>query len=150
MRPLGRAVIGGLLVATIFTLFSCRASTPFCMIWRSVPGRSNSDAEASLHALESHFGIVPVALYLSYRIYESNVDATTLRKHTLEDTIPTVAITYPKPVPLTETITLPGISQAGSKRRSGTRRSRLPRCGTRTTAPWCKRATSSLKSTRLP
>ncbi len=57
-------------------------------------------------------GIVLLLLYLCYRIYESNVDATTLRKHTLEDTVPTVAITYPTPVPPTETITLPGNIQA--------------------------------------
>ncbi|MCC9001398.1 MAG: efflux RND transporter periplasmic adaptor subunit, partial [Candidatus Competibacter sp.] len=57
-------------------------------------------------------GMCVLFLYLCYRVYESNVDATTLRKHTLEDTIPTVAITYPKPVPPTETITLPGNIQA--------------------------------------
>lgn len=57
-------------------------------------------------------GIVLLLLYLCYRVYESNVDATTLRKHTLEDTIPTVAITYPTAVPPTETITLPGNIQA--------------------------------------
>lgn len=56
--------------------------------------------------------IVLLLLYLSYRVYESNVDATTLRKHTLEETVPTVAVTYPKPVPPTETITLPGNIQA--------------------------------------
>ena len=57
-------------------------------------------------------GIILLLVYLCYRIYESNVDATTLRKHTLEDTVPTVAITYPTPVPPTETITLPGNIQA--------------------------------------
>ncbi|HVG01724.1 MAG TPA: efflux RND transporter periplasmic adaptor subunit [Nitrospira sp.] len=57
-------------------------------------------------------GVVLLVLYLCYRIYESNVDATTLRKKTLEDTIPTVAVTYPKPGPPTETITLPGNIQA--------------------------------------
>ncbi len=57
-------------------------------------------------------GIILLLVYLCYRIYESTVDASTLRKHTLEDTIPTVAITYPTPVPPTETITLPGNIQA--------------------------------------
>ncbi|MCS6297005.1 MAG: efflux RND transporter periplasmic adaptor subunit [Nitrospira sp.] len=57
-------------------------------------------------------GVILLLVYLCYRIYESNVDATTLRKHTLEDTVPTVAITYPTPVPPTETITLPGNIQA--------------------------------------
>lgn len=56
--------------------------------------------------------IVLLLLYLSYRIYESNVDATTLRKHTVEDAVPTVAVTYPTAVPPTETITLPGNIQA--------------------------------------
>ncbi len=57
-------------------------------------------------------GIFLLLVYLCYRIYESNVDATTLRKQTLEDTVPTVAVTYPTPVPPTETISLPGNIQA--------------------------------------
>jgi RND family efflux transporter MFP subunit len=57
-------------------------------------------------------GVFLLLIYLCYRIYESNVDATTLRKKTLEDTVPTVAVTYPQPVPPTETITLPGNIQA--------------------------------------
>jgi RND family efflux transporter MFP subunit len=51
-------------------------------------------------------------LYVSYRIYESNVDATTLRETTLEDAVPTVAVVNPKPALPTETITLPGNIQA--------------------------------------
>ncbi|MBL8042218.1 MAG: efflux RND transporter periplasmic adaptor subunit [Nitrospira sp.] len=57
-------------------------------------------------------GFFLLLVYLCYRIYESNVDATTLRKQTLEDTVPTVAVTYPTPVPPTETISLPGNIQA--------------------------------------
>lgn len=57
-------------------------------------------------------GVFLLLIYVCYRIYESNVDATTLRKKTLEDTVPTVAVTYPQPVPPTETITLPGNIQA--------------------------------------
>jgi RND family efflux transporter MFP subunit len=56
--------------------------------------------------------ILLCVLYLGYRIYESNVDATTLRENTLEDAVPTVAVIYPKPVQPTETITLPGNVQA--------------------------------------
>jgi RND family efflux transporter MFP subunit len=47
-------------------------------------------------------------LYLGYRIYESRSDAALLREKTLEDTVPTVAIVYPKPADRSETITLPG------------------------------------------
>jgi len=49
-----------------------------------------------------------VLLYLGYRIYESRSDAALLREQTLEGAVPTVAIVSPKPVPSTETITLPG------------------------------------------
>jgi RND family efflux transporter MFP subunit len=49
-----------------------------------------------------------VILYLGYRIYESRSDAALLREQTLEGAVPTVAIVSPKPVPSTETITLPG------------------------------------------
>jgi len=50
--------------------------------------------------------------YFGYRIYESKGDAATLRQQTLEDAVPTVAITHAKPVAPTETITLPGNIQA--------------------------------------
>ncbi|MGH7183048.1 MAG: efflux RND transporter periplasmic adaptor subunit, partial [Nitrospiraceae bacterium] len=50
--------------------------------------------------------------YVGYRIYESNIDAAALREETLEVAVPTVAITNPKPSPLSETITLPGNIQA--------------------------------------
>ena len=49
-----------------------------------------------------------VLLYLGYRIYENRSDAALLREQTLEGAVPTVAIISPKPVPSTETITLPG------------------------------------------
>jgi RND family efflux transporter MFP subunit len=51
-------------------------------------------------------------LYVGYRIYGSNVDATTLREKTLEDAVSTVAIIHAKPGLPTETITLPGNVQA--------------------------------------
>ena len=47
-------------------------------------------------------------LYGGYRIYSSNLDAASLRAQTLKEAIPTVAVIHPKPVPPTETITLPG------------------------------------------
>ncbi len=47
-------------------------------------------------------------LYLGYRIYESRLDAASLREETLTNAVPTVAVVSPKPVPATETITLPG------------------------------------------
>ncbi len=54
------------------------------------------------------FVIVLGVLYFGFRLYESSLDATQLRKQTLEDAIPTVAIVNPKPAPPSETITLPG------------------------------------------
>ena len=51
-------------------------------------------------------------IYLGYRIYETKSDAALLRENTLEDAVPTVAVINPKPVPPTETITLPGNVQA--------------------------------------
>ncbi|HEX8750417.1 MAG TPA: hypothetical protein VF732_04825, partial [Nitrospira sp.] len=47
-------------------------------------------------------------LYLGYRIYESRSDDAALRDETSEDAIPTVAVVSPKPVPASESITLPG------------------------------------------
>ncbi|HEX3203809.1 MAG TPA: efflux RND transporter periplasmic adaptor subunit, partial [Nitrospiraceae bacterium] len=52
--------------------------------------------------------ILLCVLYLGYRIYESGSEAALLRERTLEDAVPTVAVVNPKPVPATETITLPG------------------------------------------
>ena len=49
-----------------------------------------------------------LVLYLGYRIYESRLDAASLREDTLTNAVPTVAVVSPKPVPGTETITLPG------------------------------------------
>ncbi|HET9962025.1 MAG TPA: efflux RND transporter periplasmic adaptor subunit [Nitrospiraceae bacterium] len=47
-------------------------------------------------------------LYVGYRVYESRSDAAQLRARTLQDAVPTVAVITPKPVPATESITLPG------------------------------------------
>jgi RND family efflux transporter MFP subunit len=52
--------------------------------------------------------IVAAVLFIGFRIYERSLDATVLRKQTVEDAIPTVAVVHPTPVPVTETITLPG------------------------------------------
>jgi RND family efflux transporter MFP subunit len=52
--------------------------------------------------------ILLVALYLGYRVYESKLDAAALREDTEHSAVPTVAITYPKPMPPTQTLTLPG------------------------------------------
>src|SRR3989441_4506876 len=52
--------------------------------------------------------ILLCVLYLGYRIHETRSDAALLREQTLERAIPTVAVVSPKPVPATETITLPG------------------------------------------
>lgn len=62
-------------------------------------------------------GLVIVAILLSvvyagYRLYEGRLEAAALRKDTLENAIPTVAITYPKPIDPNDTITLPGNIQA--------------------------------------
>ena len=52
--------------------------------------------------------ILLVLVYLSYRVYGTRSDAALLREKTLEEAVPTVAVVHPKPVPATETITLPG------------------------------------------
>ena len=54
------------------------------------------------------WGILLCGLYVGYRIHESRSEAAALRVETLEGAIPTVAVVSPKPVPATETITLPG------------------------------------------
>jgi len=54
------------------------------------------------------FAILLIILYMGYRIYAHNSGATTLREETLAGAVPTVAIISPKPLPPTETITLPG------------------------------------------
>lgn len=46
--------------------------------------------------------------YGGFRIYSSQLDAASLHEQTLKEAIPTVAVVNPKPVPATETITLPG------------------------------------------
>ncbi len=55
--------------------------------------------------------IVPILLclsYFGYRFYDGNLEAKTLRNETLKDAVPTVAVVTPKPVPGTESVTLPG------------------------------------------
>jgi RND family efflux transporter MFP subunit len=52
--------------------------------------------------------ILLCALYVGYRVYDARSNAARLRDTTLEGAIPTVAVLSPKPVPATETITLPG------------------------------------------
>lgn len=52
--------------------------------------------------------ILFLVLYVGHRIYESRGDAALMREKTLEEAVPTVAIVYPKPGALSETITLPG------------------------------------------
>ncbi|HEY6260919.1 MAG TPA: efflux RND transporter periplasmic adaptor subunit [Nitrospiraceae bacterium] len=52
--------------------------------------------------------IVLGLLYVGFRLYENSLDASLMRKQTLEDAIPTVAVVNPKPGPPSETITLPG------------------------------------------
>jgi RND family efflux transporter MFP subunit len=52
--------------------------------------------------------ILLCGLYVGYRIYENRSDAAALQEKTVEDAVPTVAVVSPKPVPATETITLPG------------------------------------------
>ncbi len=57
---------------------------------------------------KAFLAILLCALYLGYRIYDSSNDAAALLHEPLEETIPTVTIVSPKPVPTSETITLPG------------------------------------------
>ena len=52
--------------------------------------------------------ILLCVLYVGYRIYESKSDAALLREKTIKGAVLTVAVVHPKPVPATETITLPG------------------------------------------
>jgi RND family efflux transporter MFP subunit len=47
-------------------------------------------------------------LFLGYRFYESKLDAASLGKKTHERAVPTVAVVSPKPLPSSESITLPG------------------------------------------
>jgi len=56
--------------------------------------------------------ILLCVMYLGYRIYDTKSDAALLRQHTLEESVPTVAVITPKPGAQTETITLPGNVQA--------------------------------------
>ncbi|WP_455370866.1 efflux RND transporter periplasmic adaptor subunit [Petrachloros mirabilis] len=56
--------------------------------------------------------IILSAVYVGYRIYESNINAAILHKETLEGAVQTVAVTYAKPVDPNDTITLPGNIQA--------------------------------------
>ncbi|MEP6889038.1 MAG: efflux RND transporter periplasmic adaptor subunit [Nitrospirales bacterium] len=56
--------------------------------------------------------IILSVVYMGYRTYESNLNAAVLRKETLDGAVPTVAITYAKPVDPNDTIILPGNIQA--------------------------------------
>ncbi len=56
--------------------------------------------------------ILLCVLYVGYRMYESKLNAAVLYKETLEAAVPTVAITYAKPVDPNDTVTLPGNVQA--------------------------------------
>jgi RND family efflux transporter MFP subunit len=47
-------------------------------------------------------------LYLGHRVYDSTDDAAALHRESDQENVPTVAVLSPKPVPATETITLPG------------------------------------------
>jgi len=46
--------------------------------------------------------------YLGYRAYGSRTEASAVRYEALEEAVPTVAVVSPKPLPATETVTLPG------------------------------------------
>ncbi|GJL69938.1 MAG: RND transporter MFP subunit [Nitrospirales bacterium] len=54
------------------------------------------------------FAILFGLLYMGYRIYGHNSGAAALSEETLADAVPIVAIINPKPLPPTQTITLPG------------------------------------------
>ena len=54
------------------------------------------------------FVIVPCVLYLGYRTYENKSAAAALRNEAAESAVPTVAVVTPKPVPASESVTLPG------------------------------------------
>ncbi|WHZ22632.1 MAG: putative Co/Zn/Cd efflux system membrane fusion protein [Nitrospira sp.] len=58
--------------------------------------------------LVTAFVILTCGLYLSYRLYDGRTDAATPHHETPEEAIRTVTVIHPKPVPATETITLPG------------------------------------------
>jgi RND family efflux transporter MFP subunit len=53
-------------------------------------------------------GVLLILLYIGYRMYESKSNDAALRDYTLDEAIPTVAVVSPKPVPPSESITLPG------------------------------------------
>ena len=46
--------------------------------------------------------------YFGYRAYGSRTEASAVRYEALEEAVPTVAVVSPKPLPATETVTLPG------------------------------------------
>ena len=52
--------------------------------------------------------VILCGLYLGYRVQEAKSDAASLHERTLKEAVPTVAVVAPKPLPATETITLPG------------------------------------------
>lgn len=65
-----------------------------------------------MHALRGNVLVVSTillgALYLGYRLYEGQLEASALRTETAANAIQTVAIIRATPLPPTETVTLPG------------------------------------------
>lgn len=56
--------------------------------------------------------ILLMVLYLGFRFYESQLDASSLQQETLERAVPTVAIIYPTHMDPEDTVVLPGNIQA--------------------------------------
>ena len=56
--------------------------------------------------------ILLLVLYLGFRFYETQLDASLLKRETLERAVPTVAIINPKPMDPEDTVVLPGNIQA--------------------------------------
>src|SRR3954468_150804 len=54
------------------------------------------------------FALLLCGAYLGYRVHESRRDAAALRTEAAEGAVATVAVVQPRPVPASESITLPG------------------------------------------
>lgn len=52
--------------------------------------------------------VVLAAIYIGFRIHESRLDAAALKEDTIKESVPTVAVVHPRPVPASESVTLPG------------------------------------------
>ena len=112
--PLGRAVIGGLLIATLFTLFFVPC------VYAMIYNRRTASPEGACHMMKSLRGKVvvgsghcPLACCISaIDSMRAKAMRPSLQAKTLEDAVPTVAVVNPKPGPPSETITLPGNIQA--------------------------------------